>query len=50
MLSGSLLINEVTEFIELEIGGDDAAHFSPQRLTQRDHRRANGERNVRVTI
>ena len=46
VLSGPLRLDEIAECIELEIGGKDAGHFASQGCTDRDHRRADGERKI----
>src|SRR6202008_15413 len=46
MFAWALCINVIAEVIELQISSDDTAHFTAQRRTHRDHRRADAERNI----
>lgn len=47
VLSGPLRLDEVAEVIELEIGGNDAARFTPQGYAYGDNGSADRERQVR---
>ena len=46
VFSGALRIDEIAEIVELEIGGDNAAHVPPHRSAHGDHRGAVGEGEI----
>ena len=47
LLSGPLLLDEIAEGVELEIGGKNTRHLASQRRADREHRDAEAERKIR---
>ena len=47
MIPGPLRLDQIAEFVELEIGRYDASNLSSQRCAQGDHRGADAERIIR---
>jgi len=47
VFSRPLLLDEIIEGVELEIGGNDARHLAAQGRADRDHRCADTERQIR---